>query len=258
MTGALLTADPGPDWQSRVIANLYPAVVEPDGRHEVIVELRAHTARWTGLDARTIEGILRVYRAREAAGYADGYAFVAVFKNSGAAAGASLRHPHAQVVALRRPPLSVVTRLERLTGTCGSCAIVAAADERIVAQTPGFTAYVPDGSRTAFEVRIAPAVHAPRFSQSADDAPAELAAILHDVLERLRATLGEDAPFNIIVQSAPHGSRAQALVHWEIELVPRLENFGGFELGTGGFLVSRLPEDAAAVLRAACPAAARA
>lgn len=256
LTGALLTPDPGPEWLSRVITNIYPAVLEPDGRHEVIIEMRAHDAHWSRLPCAEIERILRAYRERERAGYADGYAFVAIFKNSGSAAGASLRHPHAQVVALRRVPLSIVARLGRLNATCGTCAVVRGS-ENIVLQTSGVVAYVPDGSRSAFEVRIAPVEHGGRFSHSGDGLLRGLAEALDGVMKRLVATLGEGLPFNVVVQSAPRDARAESLMHWEIEVIPRLENLGGFELGTGGFLVSRAPEDAAGILRAA-PIAVRA
>jgi UDPglucose--hexose-1-phosphate uridylyltransferase len=70
-------------------------------------------------------------------------------------------------------------------------------------------------------------------------------------MRRLAATLGESMPFNIVVQSAPRDSRAVSLAHWEIEVIPRIESFGGYEVGTGGFLVSRLPEEAAQILRSA-------
>jgi UDPglucose--hexose-1-phosphate uridylyltransferase len=254
LTGALLTPDPGPDWTSRVFANIYPAVVEPDGRHEVIVEMRSHVAHWAALDRAEVERILTVYRDREAAGYADGYRFVAVFKNSGGPAGASLRHPHAQVVALRAVPRSVAVRLARLEPDCAVCALPAGDGARIVLRTADAVAYVPDGSRTAFEVRVAPAAHGARFSAGGQAAVAGVADAVGGAIKRLAATLGEDVPFNVVVQSAPRDPRAEALMHWEIEVVPRLENFGGFELGTGGFLVSRLPEEAAAILRAALPA----
>jgi UDPglucose--hexose-1-phosphate uridylyltransferase len=197
--------------------------------------------------------VLRVYREREAIGYADGHAYVAIFKNSGSAAGASLRHPHAQVVALRAVPCSIVARIERLGPQCEVCAMCALADgaDNVVFRAADVVAYVPDGSRTAFEVRIAPRRHASRFSQSSDAEPQAIAVALDEVMKRLAAALGEDVPFNIIVQSAPRDPRAEALLHWEIEVVPRVENFGGYELGAGGYLVSRLPEDAARVLRAA-------
>jgi UDPglucose--hexose-1-phosphate uridylyltransferase len=253
LTGALLTADPGPDWDSRVIANIYPAVVAPEGRHEVIVESRAHDAHWAALDAAALRSILRVYRDREAAGYADGYGYVAVFKNAGVAAGASLAHPHAQVVALAGIPVSIAARVGRLSATCGVCAGLRDESGRQVAATPDVVAYVPDGSRSAFEVRLAPVVHAPRFSHTSEAELEAAAVVLADVMKRLAATLGEGMPFNVFVGSAPRDARAHAFMHWEIEVVPRLENFGGYELGTGGFLVSRLPEDAAAILRAALP-----
>jgi UDPglucose--hexose-1-phosphate uridylyltransferase len=251
LTGALLTADPGPDWRSRVIANIYPAVLEPDGRHEVIVEMREHDAHWSRLECAEIERILRAYRERERAGYADGHAFVAIFKNSGSAAGASLRHPHAQVVALRAVPLSIAARLERLSATCGTCAVARGDGDNVVLRTAGAVAYVPDGSRSAFEVRIAPVLHGARFSGADEALLPALAEAVGGVMKRLAATLGEEVPFNVVVQSAPRDTRAQTFMHWEIEVVPRLENLGGFEIGTGGFLVSRAPEDAAGILRAA-------
>jgi UDPglucose--hexose-1-phosphate uridylyltransferase len=251
LTAPLVTADPGPDWPSRVVANLYPSVVEPDGRHEVIIELRAHDARWTALSSHELARVLEVYRQREAARFAEGFAFVTIFKNSGSAAGASLAHPHAQLIALRAVPESIAVRLARLTAPCRVCAAgEPAAAGRVVLRTAHAVAYVPDGSRTAFEVRIAPVEHRARFADSAALVP-DIATALAGVMKRLAATLGEDVPFNLIVQSAPRDPRAETRMHWEIEVVPRIENLGGFEVGTGSFLVSRLPEDAAAILRAA-------
>jgi UDPglucose--hexose-1-phosphate uridylyltransferase len=252
LTGPVLTADPGSRWQTRVVANRYPAVVEPDGRHEVIVDSRAHDLRWATQDRAALATILEVYRAREAAGYDDAYAYVTVFKNSGDRAGASLHHPHSQVVALRAVPRSVLARLALLEPDCRVCRIAHGEDARIVARTARTIAYVPDGARTDFEVRIAPLAHAGRFSATESAVATDVAQAMADVMKRLGATLGEAFPFNIVVQSAPCEPRADRL-HWEIEIVPRLESFGGFELGTGGFLLGRLPEDAAAILRAAVP-----
>jgi UDPglucose--hexose-1-phosphate uridylyltransferase len=157
-------------------------------------------------------------------------------------------------VALRALPLSIVARLDRLDAHCAICPILRSADDsRIVARTADFVAYVPDGARTDFEVRIAPITHGGRFSATGAGLTAGLAEMLADVMKRLRATLGEGFPFNIVLQSAPSDPRAERL-HWEIEIVPRLESFGGYEVGTGGFLVGRLPEDAAGVLRESVPA----
>jgi UDPglucose--hexose-1-phosphate uridylyltransferase len=251
LTGGLLTADPGLGWESRVIANLYPAVVEPDGRHEVIVETRAHDARWTQLEPATIERILEVYREREAAGYAEGYGFVAIFKNSGAGSGASLAHPHAQVVALRTIPPAIAARVDRLTSTCEVCRAFDDRSKRVIERFGAVVAYVPDVARLAFEVRIGPVAHAGRFSECPAGTLRAVAEAVSSMLKRLASIFGEDVPFNMIVQSAPADRCARMLQHWEIELIPRRENFGGFELGMGGFLVSRPPEDVAARLRAA-------
>jgi UDPglucose--hexose-1-phosphate uridylyltransferase len=211
--------------------------------------VRAHDAHWSTLGAGEIERILALYREREAQALADGHAYVAVFKNSGAAAGASLHHPHSQVVALRRIPLSVEARIGRLIAPCDVCGAAADASERRVADFGEIVSFVPDGSRSGFEVRIAPRAHMARFSDwTADLWP--VAAAVADAVERLGATLGEQVPFNAIVQSAARDRRAEAYGHWEIEIIPRIENVGGYELGTGGFLVSRLPEEAARILRA--------
>jgi UDPglucose--hexose-1-phosphate uridylyltransferase len=250
LTAPLLTADPGPAWTSRVVANRYPAVVAPQGRHEVIIEGRAHDARWPDAGEGELQGVLELYAQREAAGFADGYAFVSVFKNSGAAAGASLRHPHSQVIALRDIPPSIAERVRRLGPDCPVCAEAAAPGERTVLRSMHAVAYVPCAARTAFEVRIAPVGHAPRLS-AGGAALAPVAALAASIMRRLRAVLGADVPFNAIVQSAPRDARAEAHQHWELEIVPRVENLGGFELGTGSFLVSRLPEEAAGILRGA-------
>ncbi len=253
LTGTLLTADPGLGWQSRVVANIYPAVIEPAGRHEVIIETRDHDALWPALSRSTIRRILALYRERERIAYANGYAFAAVFKNSGRGAGASLAHPHAQVVALRAVPAAIIARIERLADDCPTCIGLGVGAERIVTRSGDVVAYSPNASRLAFEVRFAPLAHAARFSACSEATLDALAVTVQDVLRRLARTLGEAFPFNMIVQSAPRDPRAESLMHWELEIVPRTENFGGFEVGTGGFLVSRTPEDAARILRAAEP-----
>jgi UDPglucose--hexose-1-phosphate uridylyltransferase len=240
----------GPDWTQRVVRNRFPAIPPAAGRHEVIVETRAHDVDWPDLPAAEIAQILRVYRARERAGYDDGYAYVTVFKNAGRAAGATLTHPHAQVVALWALPLSIRARLERLPEACAGCEPPADLAERIVDERGGFYAAIPAASRFTYELRIAPRAHLSRFAEADDAALEAVAALLGGALKRLRATLGERLPFNLVVQSAPRTAAAERVLHWEIEVIPRTENFAGFELGTGSFFVNRLPADAAATLRA--------
>ena len=174
--------------------------------------------------------------------------------NEGREAGASLPHTHAQLYALRFVPAAVARERERFTAwhdrTQGRNLLEDLIQdevrlrERLIAVDKEAVAICPYAARVPFQVQIVPRRPTPRFE---DDGPLG-AALLLDVLHRLEAVLGGVPPFNLWVRTAPRGAGSFC---WRIDLLPRLAQLAGLELGVGVNLNIVPPEVAAEQLRGA-------
>jgi UDPglucose--hexose-1-phosphate uridylyltransferase len=269
---------PGEDgsWRVRVVPNLYPALSagdadpggdplaggrgEPDlfatrpalGAHEVIVNAPDPVHSLAELDPGQVESALSVWRERMRF-HADA-AYVHVIVNEGKEAGASLPHTHAQLYALPFVPAAVARERERFTAysdrTQGRNLLEDLLQEevrrreRVVAIDDEAVALCPFGARVPFHLMIVPRRPAKRFS---DEGPLG-ARMLHQALWRLGAVLGELPPLNMWVRTAPRDAERFC---WRIEVMPRLAQLAGLEIGTGVHLNVLAPEDAAARLRGA-------
>jgi UDPglucose--hexose-1-phosphate uridylyltransferase len=285
-----------PGWRLRVFPNLFPAVTAapgqsepaldagaPDGlftgcagygRHEVVVYSPDHAASLATLDADGLATLLDVVRQRAESFRADpGVRFVAPFCNHGPEAGATLTHPHLQIIGSPRLPLLTVEKAQRLDAwqrTRGSCLLcdLAAAERRdgsrLVAADAHWTAVTPWASRFPWEVLLVPTRHGSSPLDAEPAAAASLAAMLGGVLRGLQRAHG-DLSLNVIFHLAPEpgadgsfadpvldalGRRAVEQWHGHIEVLPRLSRLAGFEAGTGYAINSVEPEVAAARLRA--------
>jgi UDPglucose--hexose-1-phosphate uridylyltransferase len=114
--------------------------------------------------------------------------------------------------------------------------------DRIVAIDDEAVLMAPYGSRLPYQLMIAPRRARARFE---DDGPLG-AALLHDGLQRLARRFGANPPLNLWVRTAPRDAEHFC---WRIDVVPRLTNVAGLELGTGVHLNIVAPEQAAAELR---------
>jgi UDPglucose--hexose-1-phosphate uridylyltransferase len=263
-------------WRVRVVPNLYPALSPGDGEpgadplaggrgepnlfaarpavgaHEVIVNAPDPVHSLAELTPEQVETALSVWRERMRE-HADA-AYVHIIVNEGKEAGASLPHTHAQLYALPFVPASVARERERFTAysdrTQGRNLLEDLLQEevrrreRVVAIDDEAVALCPFGARVPFHLQVVPRRTATRFS---DDGPLG-ARLLHDVLSRLGATLGALPPLNMWVRTAPRDAERFC---WRIEVMPRLAQLAGLEIGTGVHLNVLAPEDAAERLRAA-------
>jgi UDPglucose--hexose-1-phosphate uridylyltransferase len=117
-----------PRWKVRVVPNKFPALrvegspqrdaeglydrISGVGAHEVIIETPDHRKEMAEREVEEIVLTLRVYRERLADLQRDTrLKYVLIFKNSGAAAGASLSHPHSQIIATTVTPRTVALEL---------------------------------------------------------------------------------------------------------------------------------------------------
>jgi UDPglucose--hexose-1-phosphate uridylyltransferase len=279
-------ATDGPGWKVRVVPNMYPALApeQPDagagepgappsadvsdplaagrgqpslfatrpasGGHEVIVNSPLAIGSLHDLGAEGLEQAMGVWRRRmnEHPDAACRHLIV----NEGHEAGASLPHTHAQLYALPFVPAQVARERERFTAyrdrTQGRNLLADLLQEevklgdRLVAVDAEAVAICPFASGVPFQVQLIPRRPAPRFE---DDGPLG-ARLLHNVLDRLAATLGGLPPLNLWVRTAPQGAESFC---WRIDLLPRLAQPAGLELGTGVQLNALAPEAAAKRLR---------
>jgi UDPglucose--hexose-1-phosphate uridylyltransferase len=288
MAGAIRYEAPPPvatgtaPWATRSVENRYP-VLRPDaspvtgagacdhlrGAHEVIVETPRHDHDLTAMTPAELRAAVTVYRDRQAA-LEERWGWATLFRNRSGQAGASLVHPHAQIVAAERAPPPVRARearagayLARHGRTYVGDAIARArrAGEggagRIVVldRGDGFVALVPHAAEVPLEVWLAP--ERPEASFGALGDGAELGAFA-DALGLLLRGLGActgAASYNFAIVSASrasHTSRAAGPAwHWYLRLRPRLGQPGGFEVATGVAVNPSLPEHDALRLREA-------
>ena len=137
------------------------------------------------------------------------------------------------------------------TGRCLYCDIAEEerrAKSRVVLETDQFLVFHPFASRVPFETWIMPTRHQPSFGQVSDEDLHDLAPVLRRTLRALHDRLG-DPDFNYIIHSAPAEDENKDYYLWHIQILPRLTTIAGFELGSGIYISTMLPEQSAAVIR---------
>jgi UDPglucose--hexose-1-phosphate uridylyltransferase len=263
-----------PKWTLRVVPNKFPALrIEGElgkaadgiydrmhgiGAHEVVIESERHDVDLFDLPEKRFEDVLWAYRDRLVDLSKDHrFKSVLIFKNHGAAAGASLTHSHSQLIALPVIPKRVMEEMNgckeyyRFRDRCLLCDIVVQELEqkvRIVEETGEFLAFSPYAPRFPFETWIVPKRHQCAYEMIEGDQAKALAAVFRRTLRRLNLAL-ENPPFNFIVHSAPFQERAADFFHWHIEIMPKLTKVAGFEWGSGFYINPTPPEESAKYLR---------
>ena len=219
-----------PGWVVRVVPNKYPIT----DTHEVIIHSPDDALDIEDLSLEQVTKILTCYRDRYRAHDSDGQ--VIIFCNHGFAAGASLKHPHAQLVVIpRQINLDAVSR-EPVAN--------------VVEENNAFITYCPDFSQWPFEVWIAPRVENGKFWTLQDSQLPDLASVLQGALKRIRSAQdkgyfhsvheGGAFVYNFYIY---HGD------NWFIRITPRFIHRAGFELGTGLSVNVADPTEAAKILR---------
>lgn len=268
--------DESPGWQVRVVPNKYPVlrpeakttrsascehpVVAGYGFHEVIIESPRHDADLTDLTDVEMSAVLSAYHRRFVwLAARPRIQSVILFRNYGPTSGASLRHPHAQVIALDMTPVGLKSRFDWAQARyrdCGRCVVCdelefeQKAGRRMVAETDHFIGLVPFAATCPFELRLIPKRHQASFAQIGRSELIDFGALLRGALRRLKAVLG-DSPYNLVVESATQSDIGRTDQHWQLRVVPSLVTPGGFELAADISVNPSNPEDDAEALRKA-------
>lgn len=261
-------------WTLRVIPNKFPALrIEGEidrrgegiydrmngiGAHEVIIETPQHSQDLADMDPGPFEDVIRAYQGRLLDLKKDErLRYVMIFKNFGAAAGASLEHSHSQLIATPVVPKRVMEEMDgakryfEYRERCIFCDIVVQetkSRKRLIVENNSFILICPFAPRFPFECWIVPRNHLSNFEDATEDQLKDLAAILKDCLMRLKKALNTP-PYNYVIHTAPITVRGIDFYHYHLEIIPVLTHIAGFEWGTGFYINPTGPEDSAAYLK---------
>ncbi len=264
----------GAGWRVRVVPNKFAALSRDSdlqrtfrrsrrsmhgfGIHDVIVETPDHSLTTALLPDEHVGEILRCYKQRfDELSVDPRIAHVTIFKNHGADAGTSLEHPHSQLIAT--PVISSQVRARmyealRHFDEFGECMFCSALEEdleeksRLVLTSDHFIVVEPFASASPFSTYIYPRRHMASFGYISEPEIADLARVLRTVLAKLYVGL-KNPDFNYSIRTAPAECAGVTYYHWYVSIIPRLTRVAGFELGSGMFINTVLPEAAAEYLR---------
>lgn len=272
----LLAYRNGDGWTLRVIPNKFPALrVEGElnrqgdgmydktngvGAHEVIIETPDHTATFSDLDDKYIEDVFWAFRERILDLKKDRrLRYILIFKNHGEAAGATLEHPHWQLIALPVAPRAVQEEIEGAKRyfdykeRCIYCDIVRQEIEdnhRVVLETDHFLVVAPYAPRFPFETWVIPRQHGSHMETADGAALQNLAWVMKTTTRKIDSALERPA-YNCVIHNAPLQEGESEHYHWHIEIIPKLTKVAGFEVGSGFYINPTPPEEAAKFLREA-------
>lgn len=264
----------GADWTTIVIPNKYPALfpagkvsVKSEGKffktlqgvgfHEVVIT-KNHTKHLAQFSLAQVKEVLEAYQKRYLALKKEKFVnYISIFHNHGREAGASILHPHSQIlttplidVSLQRA-LDASRKFFKETKKCLYCELnrwEEKAKKRIVFENKNFLVICPFASKMAFELVISPKKHLPYFEQISDAEKQDLAQALLAALNKLYKGLNNPA-YNFYLHTAPCDGKKYPFYHWHWTILPKTSIPAGFEFCTGIEISVIEPEKAAEYLR---------
>ncbi len=269
------TAPNTPGWWIRTVPNRFAALrvegqrdrreigdffrmMDGVGAHEVIIETPEHCDTIGIISDSQAEEIVMMYLDRFLALKKDPrFETITCFRNRGSLAGASLLHPHSQLIATPMVPALLRQRLEMAFryyddhGACVYCRLIErelAEKTRVVLDNDDFVVFEPFASRVPFETWIVPKMHMSAFEDIPRDLGKALGRTLNAALRILFEKLN-DPDYNFVIRTEPLREDHSVYFHWFLQILPRLTTMAGFEMGSGMFINPMPPEKAAEFLR---------
>jgi UDPglucose--hexose-1-phosphate uridylyltransferase len=232
------------------IPNRWPAL--PNGRHEVLLHSPDHNSSFPALGEHRSARVVELWSARTAAlGSREDVSYPFVFENNGRLIGATIDHPHSQIMAFGEVP--PIPQAELSQSICDLCRDPG--KELTVTCRAGWRAHVPWAPSWPYEMLIAPRIHVADLPSAGPDLQGGLGAMLVDTLTRLERVFGRGAPYMLWIHQRPSDGRDWPSAHLHVHLAPVqrapgvTRHLAAAELGAGVFFDSVDPEEAAAQLR---------
>ena len=271
----------GPGWMLRVVPNRYPSVIlasmqdataaatsnpamfpcrPASGEHDVVIECPDHRSRMAELSPAEIQQTLAAWRTRmQQLMQSPSICAVAIFRNEGFSAGASLTHCHSQILATTElMPLDLArhARAARHRSATGRDLVQdlwnaeRTQETRLIRESEFFGICCPFASRMSWQVRFVPKqTQTDSFANASDAMLQDLAGSLKSTLIALEKTLGGPFSFNLTL-SHPRIDQPAAF-SWHLDLLPRTGRMAGWELLTKVDVVTVAAETAAEKIRGA-------
>ena len=219
--GKELPLDEGiPDnWEVASIPNLYPAVtprqelekvqkgdlyekMDAVGYHEVLIT-RPHRKQLAELPYQKVRDVIEAYHNRFLDLYREDFVnYVFIFHNHGAEAGASIAHPHSQIITTPLIDIdlkSALKKAENYYEENNECVYCKAneweleQEERIVFENDKFLVVCPFASKSAFQTIISPKEHLSNFEEITEEEKDQLAEAMKQALARIYEGLEDPA-----------------------------------------------------------------
>jgi UDPglucose--hexose-1-phosphate uridylyltransferase len=262
------------DWTSLVIPNKYPAFLPCDkleekkegpyykkmnavGFHEVVIT-RDHDKSLGQFNLEEVKEVIDVYHQRYLSLMKRKFVnHISIFHNHGKEAGASICHPHSQIITT---PLIDIDLKKALTNSghhyrknseCIYCQMnkwELKEKKRVVFENKNFMAICPFASKSAFQVIISPKKHLSYFDKITEQEKVDLAEAFQIILKKLYKGLSDPA-YNFYLHTAPCDGKKHSHYHWHWTIRPKTSTWAGFEIGFGMEISTIAPEEAADYLR---------
>ena len=264
----------GNDWSVIVIPNKYPAFLPHPhldkeiaggiyqkmnavGFHEIVVT-KDHNKHMGQFSVEQVKEVLSVYQSRYLKLMKEKFVnHISIFHNHGHSAGASIAHPHSQIITTPLVDVDLENALSnsklfsRKEKKCVYCRMnewEIKVKERIVFENNEFLAVCPFASKTAFQVIISPKKHLSYFEKMAETEKEQLAEAFHIVLGKISKGLN-NPDYNFYLHTAPCDNKKHDYYHWHWTILPKTSTWAGFEIGTRMEISTIEPEKAAEYLR---------
>lgn len=241
---------------SFVVNNLGPVFTEASafGIHELLVFSDSHENDWGDLSDSNIKEIMFTFKNRSLEHLEhDGLRYTQIIVNNGRQAGASLDHPHAQIIGIPFIPKELADEQAGFTRFAGGCILCTCSsiekrlNYRLIKKGKNALAISPFWSGIPYEILVIPEKHASKLYESDEEVLAEVGIIIKHCITALKNVGKGPVSYNIVFHSMHH--RSAGSFHWHVHILPSLVTNAGFELGTGVFINVISPEKATLDLR---------
>lgn len=259
-------------WVALSIPNKYPAfthngfnkrkegpnrIMDGYGYHEVIITYD-HDKQMALFPQDEIRRVVDIYQARYLSLMNQEHIkYVSIFHNHGKEAGASIGHPHSQLIAIpvidpdMRSSLAGAEAYHTSQGKCVYCTMIEwdlKDGRRIIYENEKFVVLCPFAPQMSFEVRVYPKIHQPYFERLIGKEKGLFADALKVALNKIFQGL-KDPAYNFYLHTAPCDGANYDYYHWHVNILPKTAIWAGFELGTGIEISTIEPEKAAEFLK---------
>ena len=227
------------------------------GFHEVVIT-RDHQKSMGQFKIKQIKEVIDAYHQRYLELMDRPHVnYVSIFHNHGPTAGASISHPHSQILTT---PLIDVDLKKALSNSekyfkkhkkCVYCQMgrwERKVKKRIIFENKDFIALCPFASKVAFETIISPKKHSAYFEKITEKEKWQLAEAFKMALGKLYKALG-DPDYNFYLHTAPCDGKKYDHYHWHFTILPKTAIWAGFEVGTQIEISTIEPEKAAQYLK---------